>query len=1089
MAVRCLRGASALSTRGTCEQQSLLSLVLLILAAPRSLAAGRGQGFLAVYGAFGRCQELPAVDVHHYEVSPGVLQHLTATLRALSRTGLTWQDGYTQHVMARELASLPQTSPRRPEASGAARSSKQSVQDKRSLSLEGDVLAEALQRYLPYLEALSQAAIPDVLPGLKPDRPPAQGEDPPADSVLTFVARTSALTYAPASRADFPGDRPLRTLRRLQPDELSPKVAGGADRQSLVAALGAYAARKPPAPPRDGDPATRKLVRAPWREPRVLSAPAAPQKWPSPPDPRDALGTDDGSCPGRASEALSTCAPGSAIERTDAEGWEGPSVLVLLLGRGDSGGQCLRRRDLRISWGRRPPRARVQALLKDLRERPGSVEGLSALDVAEAARAIASAMPGGRAEGEQQDGAGRGGGGPRGQAGRSGATRHRDGVPAVCRTFGSVYMLGRDFDELVSFTDNRVRDSGTGFHQEVSRLGVKLGDLLQGPGSPFLPGAPHLAGSFKTEIKKSEDPEASPSSEEDHVGVENIKSQTYSKELLQRPPHPEPGPGGLGASQLRAPAAPQEDQRPGAGARGPPGQGLRLEVQPPQEEYGYIVTENDPLSPEKGTEVLEDVARLLDVPAGIFSDIAVSGPAVTFRVRANLQNVTAADAAKAAVDNKDQLEKMSGLRVLQTGVGSKSKPKLLPHQAEREDSTKFIVLTLVCIVAIVAVLLASGVIYCLRHSSRYRLKEKLSGPGGDPDPDATSAYQELCRQRMAARPSERPETAHTSRVSSVSSQFSDGPMPSPSARGSTSSWSEEPVQPNMDISTGHMVLAYMEDHLKNKNRLEKEWEALCAYQAEPDSSLVAQREENVTKNRCPAVLTYDHSRIRLKSENSHGSSDYINASPIMDHDPRKPAYIATQGPLPATVADFWQMVWESGCVVIVMLTPLSENGVRQCYHYWPDEGSNLYHVYEVHLVSEHIWCEDFLVRSFYLKNLQTNETRTVTQFHFLSWYDQGVPASTRSLLDFRRKVNKCYRGRSCPIIVHCSDGAGRSGTYILIDMVLNKMAKGAKEIDIAATLEHLRDQRPRMVQTKEQFEFALTAVAEEVNAILKAFPQ
>ncbi|XP_007464053.1 PREDICTED: receptor-type tyrosine-protein phosphatase N2 [Lipotes vexillifer] len=1025
--------------------------------APRSLAAGRGQGFLAVClsphlpdlppfvtdGAFGRCQELPAVDVHHYEVSPGVLQHLTATLRALSRTGLTWQDGYTQHVMARELASLPQTSPRRPEASGAARSSKQSVQDKRSLSLEGDVLAEALQRYLPYLEALSQAAVPDVLPGLKPDRPPAQGEDPPADSVLTFVSRTSALTYAPTSRFDFPGDRPLRTLRRLQPDELSPKVAGGADRQSLVAALGAYAARKPPAPPRDGDPAPRKLVRTPWREPRVLSAPAAPQKWPSPPDPRDAVGTDDG-----ARDVTSVSSVRQEAFRAAATFCEG-----------DAASLCL------VSVQQPRPRARVQALLKDLRERPGSVEGLSALDVADAARAIANAMPGGRAEGEQ-DGAGRGGGGPRGQAGRSGAARHRDGVP-----------------------DNRVRDSGAGFYQEVSRLGVKLGDLLQGPGSPFLPGAPRPAGSFKTEIKKSEDPEASPSSEEDRVGVENIKSQTYSKELLQRPPHPEPGPGGLGASQLQAPAALQEDQRSGAGARGPPGQGLRLEVQLPQEEYGYIVTENDPLSPEKGTEVLEDVARLLDVPAGVFSDIAVSGPAVTFRVRANPQNVTAADAAKVAADSKDQLEKMSGLRVLQTGVGSKSKPKLLPHQAEREDSTKFIVLTLVSIVAIVAVLLASGVIYCLRHSSQYRLKEKLSGPGGDPDPDATNAYQELCRQRMAARPSERPETAHTSRVSSVSSQFSDGPIPSPSARGSTSSWSEEPVQPNMDISTGHMVLAYMEDHLKNKNRLEKEWEALCAYQAEPDSSLVAQRGENVPKNRCPAVLTYDHSRIRLKSENSHSSSDYINASPIMDHDPRKPAYIATQGPLPATVADFWQMVWESGCVVIVMLTPLSENGVRQCYHYWPDEGSNLYHVYEVHLVSEHIWCEDFLVRSFYLKNLQTNETRTVTQFHFLSWYDKGVPASTRSLLDFRRKVNKCYRGRSCPIIVHCSDGAGRSGTYILIDMVLNKMAKGAKELDIAATLEHLRDQRPRMVQTKEQFEFALTAVAEEVNAILKAFPQ
>ncbi|KAJ1063227.1 hypothetical protein K5549_013092 [Capra hircus] len=122
-----------------------------------------------------------------------------------------------------------------------------------------------------------------------------QGEDPLADSMLTFVAQTSALTYAPAARADLAGGRPLRTLRRLQPDELSPKVAGGVDRQRLVAALGAYAAQKAPAPSRDGDPAPRGLVRAPWRAPRVLSAaPAAPQRWPSPADPRDAPVTDDG---------------------------------------------------------------------------------------------------------------------------------------------------------------------------------------------------------------------------------------------------------------------------------------------------------------------------------------------------------------------------------------------------------------------------------------------------------------------------------------------------------------------------------------------------------------------------------------------------------------------------------------------------------------------------------------------------------------------------------------------------------------------------------------------------------------------------
>ncbi|XP_038819926.1 receptor-type tyrosine-protein phosphatase N2-like [Salvelinus namaycush] len=403
------------------------------------------------------------------------------------------------------------------------------------------------------------------------------------------------------------------------------------------------------------------------------------------------------------------------------------------------------------------------------------------------------------------------------------------------------------------------------------------------------------------------------------------------------------------------------------------------------------------------------------------------------------------------------------------------------------------ILTVVSILCIVAVLLASTVVYCLRHRSHHKLKEKLTNLGTDTGSDATSTYQELCRQRMSVKPpAERPEPMHSvsSRLNSVSSQFSDGgPMVSPSARSSTSSWSEEPVHSNMDISTGHMILSYMEDHLKNKNRLEKEWEALCAYQAEPNASTTGLGAGNTKKNRSNAVVAYDHSRIALKVENSHSNSDYINASPIMDHDPRNPAYIATQGPLPSTVADFWQMVWENGCVVIVMLTPLTESGVKQCYHYWPDEGSNLYHIYEVNLVSEHIWCDDFLVRSFYLKNMQTNETRTVTQFHFLTWLNQNVPESSRTLLDFRRKVNKCYRGRSCPIIVHCSNGAGRSGTYILIDMVLNKMAKGAKEIDIAATLEHLRDQRPAMVQTKEQFEFALTAVAEEVNAILKALPQ
>ncbi|XP_058258917.1 receptor-type tyrosine-protein phosphatase-like N isoform X2 [Hemibagrus wyckioides] len=522
------------------------------------------------------------------------------------------------------------------------------------------------------------------------------------------------------------------------------------------------------------------------------------------------------------------------------------------------------------------------------------------------------------------------------------------------------------------------------------------------------------------------------------------------------------------------------------------------------EEYGYIVTNKSPLSLFDGIRLLMALTKRIHLTIGSFINISVVGPALTFQVRPNSQNLSNAEVAEKAVAEKNFLESETGLNVLQAGVGENK--DVLPVATRVRNSSQWVFLMFVGVACVGGLLVGSLTIACL-HSHAQQLASRKLGLGPEAGRGTHYAYQDLCRQHMAAKSSSgRQESGvatggsgtggavggggtDTSRVSSVSSQFSDAPQASPSSHSSTPSWCEEPAQSNMDISTGHMILAYMEDHVKNKDRLLKEWEALCSYQAEPSTVSVAQNESNIKKNRCPDAVPYDHSRVKLKAEVNPSRADYINASTIIEHDPRMPAYIATQGPLSHTISDFWQMVWENGCTVIVMMTALVEDGEKQCDRYWPDEGSSLYHIYEVNLVSEHIWCNDFLVRSFYLKNVQTQETRTLTQFHFLSWPAQGIPTSTRPLLDFRRKVNKCYRGRSCPIIVHCSDGTGRTGTYILIDMVLNRMAKGVKEIDIAATLEHIRDQRPGMVRTKDQFEFALTAVAEEVNAILKALPQ
>uniref|UniRef100_A0A4W6ETZ5 Protein tyrosine phosphatase receptor type Nb n=1 Tax=Lates calcarifer TaxID=8187 RepID=A0A4W6ETZ5_LATCA len=474
-----------------------------------------------------------------------------------------------------------------------------------------------------------------------------------------------------------------------------------------------------------------------------------------------------------------------------------------------------------------------------------------------------------------------------------------------------------------------------------------------------------------------------------------------------------------------------------------------------------VLCRHSPLGLNDGVRLLELLSERIGLSTGSFISISVVGPAVTFRIRPNSKNLTAGDVAKTA--EKNFLESETGLKVLQSGVGERC-----PWPTRVQPGSRWVFATLVAMACIGGILVAAMTIACLRHHA-HRLAAKKLGLGPEGGSFSHQEYQDLCRQHMASKGAfgRLEAAALDSRVSSVSSQFSDGAQPSPSSHSSTPSWCEEPAQANMDISTGHMILAYMEDHLRNKDRLMKEWEALCSYQAEPSAVSVAQSDANAKKNRCPDSVPYDHSRVKLKAEINPSRSDYINASTIVS--PR-----LSNGHHGPFLTSFWFDVVD---------------GEKQCDRYWPDEGSSLYHIYEVNLVSEHIWCNDFLVRSFYLKNVQTQETRTLTQFHFLSWPAQGIPTSTRPLLDFRRKVNKCYRGRSCPIIVHCSDGTGRTGTYILIDMVLNRMAKGVKEIDIAATLEHVRDQRPGMVRTKDQFEFALTAVAEEVNAILKALPQ
>jgi len=500
-------------------------------------------------------------------------------------------------------------------------------------------------------------------------------------------------------------------------------------------------------------------------------------------------------------------------------------------------------------------------------------------------------------------------------------------------------------------------------------------------------------------------------------------------------------------------------------------------------------------------ELINMVAEHLGLQPSVFSLARQpKSSQLELKVHANPRNLNAS--TMAAILNADSAltdHANNHLGINIKGFEAGSKEEVVTRVSTSHDRSRLLLLVLLGSLTLAAVGAALGLFLMLRR----RGKKVVGGVEENREPEKeepVKEYKQLVRDWSRSSRASQGSVSNSGAKSAENGQdsplagkrvhkISGGQNSEGSRTSSTSSWQEEPSATAMDISTGHMVLSYMEDHLKNKQRLEQEWVGLCAYEAEPNSTAIAFKVENKKKNRYPDKLPYDHNRVLLNALANGTNSDYINASTVMDHDPRNPAYIVTQGPMAHTVADFWQMVWEQGSVVLVMLSRLSENGYQLAHRYWPEEGSEQYHIFEVHLVSEHVWCDDYLVRSLYLKNSQTGETRTVTQFHFLSWADGTIPSSTRAILEFRRKVNKSYRGRSCPIIIHCSDGVGRSGTYVLIDMVLNRMTKGSKEIDIAATLEHIRDQRSGMVQTRSQFEFCLMAVAEETHAILKALPQ
>ncbi|KAA3681442.1 receptor-type tyrosine-protein phosphatase delta [Paragonimus westermani] len=238
---------------------------------------------------------------------------------------------------------------------------------------------------------------------------------------------------------------------------------------------------------------------------------------------------------------------------------------------------------------------------------------------------------------------------------------------------------------------------------------------------------------------------------------------------------------------------------------------------------------------------------------------------------------------------------------------------------------------------------------------------------------------------------------------------------------------------------------------------------------------------NQSKNRILSIVPFDWNRVPLCPIRGVDGSDYVNGS-LVDGYCTKNAYIACQAPMAGTVEDFWRMVWEHKSDIIVMMCDLKEGGKEKCFKYWPSEKAARFQFFVVDPTREYKM-SSYIVREFKITDARDGESRQVRQLHYVRWPEHGVPTDGGGLIDLIGYVHKLKEQSGCnsPITVHCSSGAGRTGVFIALCNVLERLRQESV-VDMYQTVKLLRQQRVWLVQTEEQYRFCYLVTLEYLSS-------